>query len=695
MIKIDKINFNFKDQEIFDNASLEIPNNGVYILKGDNGIGKSTLLKLMLGDLKLNDGSILIDNIKIDKQINEQTIFKIKQKISYISQENNLITFLNAQENASLYNIVRNKKLINLNLLNNDKFSKKKFKQLSSGEKLLISIERALNEKKHIFFLDECSDFLDDNNTNNFINKIDTLSKDNLFIIVSHDERIITHFPNTIIIKNKKIEKNDTIISNIESQKEFINEKIKLNKITSLYIFRNKLFFNILFIIFLIFNTLFISGLSLLTYPFKDSLYNTIENAYYTFISKEESLLNNIKYSNHNSIYINNLNKDEEELVNNSFEISYFEGYFNRLTIINDDISTSYIELSKSTLERNKYLINDDNKLSMHLICYNTSFSMNYKINNELPMETFLIHNKDLSNIEFNDSITLQGALWNNNIINFDETYNNNLFTLGSISFISPSLYETKYNKTIDFEITDQDLYYSHNLKGYYVDSTLKFFNYDLIDLNRFYKLFFNLNSIFQNATLKRNDDVYNTLSNKEVLISENNFKKISKLLYFKGPPCTLISNKTKKKFIKFIETNNLDFYMDIYDNDVKRKSYDTYYNYIHSNEAYYYSLMLLTIFLEACLIYIYFYSYTNVNKNNFRILNRYYSKKQCYFIFLSLFIISCTLSIILSSILSIFILKQVFKASSLLILPFHVTFISVIATILLNISFFVISYFY
>lgn len=60
---------------------------------------------------------------------------------------------------------------------------------MSNGEKVLITLERAINENKNIILLDECSDFLDDYNTNIIIDSIKKISDKSLIIIVSHDEK--------------------------------------------------------------------------------------------------------------------------------------------------------------------------------------------------------------------------------------------------------------------------------------------------------------------------------------------------------------------------------------------------------------------------------------------------------------------------------------------------------------------------
>ena len=51
IIKIKNFTFGYQNNLIFNQSSLVLPDNGVFILKGDNGCGKSTVLKTISGDL--------------------------------------------------------------------------------------------------------------------------------------------------------------------------------------------------------------------------------------------------------------------------------------------------------------------------------------------------------------------------------------------------------------------------------------------------------------------------------------------------------------------------------------------------------------------------------------------------------------------------------------------------------------------
>ena len=69
MIKIKNLNHQYNETCItLDNVSYEFNDYGLYIIKGKSGSGKSTFLKLLLGLLSPNKGTITIDNIEVNNK---------------------------------------------------------------------------------------------------------------------------------------------------------------------------------------------------------------------------------------------------------------------------------------------------------------------------------------------------------------------------------------------------------------------------------------------------------------------------------------------------------------------------------------------------------------------------------------------------------------------------------------------------
>lgn len=83
----------YKDVKALDNINLEILENKITGLLGTNGAGKSTLIKILTGEIKPDNGTILIFGIDI-KNIDE-----IRKIVNVSPQESAIISNLTVYEN--------------------------------------------------------------------------------------------------------------------------------------------------------------------------------------------------------------------------------------------------------------------------------------------------------------------------------------------------------------------------------------------------------------------------------------------------------------------------------------------------------------------------------------------------------------------------------------------------------------------
>lgn len=180
---IKNININNNSVKI-NNAELNFTNNGIYLIHGKNGTGKTTLLEnIIFGK----------NNVEFNNPIEEKIYLKNRfQLFAYISQEvcnNNLLVYDYIIKGNPAIN---EEKLVELL----DKFDmdfeilKKKTEVLSGGEKIKISIISNFLKDVPYIFLDEPTNNLDDSSVDRLLSIINDFSKNKKIIIVSHDSRL-------------------------------------------------------------------------------------------------------------------------------------------------------------------------------------------------------------------------------------------------------------------------------------------------------------------------------------------------------------------------------------------------------------------------------------------------------------------------------------------------------------------------
>tara|TARA_A100001388_G_scaffold277253_1_gene267639 strand:- start:14327 stop:15994 length:1668 start_codon:yes stop_codon:yes gene_type:complete len=184
---------NDKKITLFNDLSLKFKNKGLLILTGSSGIGKSTMLDLILGLIKPSKGKIYFysKNKKFHKKI----------KISYLHQNFNLynsdvisnVAFGLNQDEIDLRKV---SKVLNdvqmLSFINKlpDKLKTiigENGKNLSGGQKQRIAIARAIYFNPDILILDEPTSALDNKVENKIFEIIKEISKDRLVIMSTHN----------------------------------------------------------------------------------------------------------------------------------------------------------------------------------------------------------------------------------------------------------------------------------------------------------------------------------------------------------------------------------------------------------------------------------------------------------------------------------------------------------------------------
>lgn len=211
-INVENLSFSYeKEQPILKNITFTAKENDSIGIIGANGVGKSTLLKLLVG-LNLNyEGSIRVENIPVEKN----TLSIIRERIGYVFQDSDNQLFMSnvyediafAPRNYGFSEEEVKKRVENaLNIVHINNLKNKKIYKLSGGEKKLVSIATIFSMTPDIILMDEPSIALDPKNRRNLINILNEFQ--HLKIIASHDlDMILDTCNRTILMSEGKIVK--------------------------------------------------------------------------------------------------------------------------------------------------------------------------------------------------------------------------------------------------------------------------------------------------------------------------------------------------------------------------------------------------------------------------------------------------------------------------------------------------------
>ncbi len=194
-IEIKNITVRFEGKMILEDFSLHVNSGEKVVLTGESGLGKSTVLRSVLGFVIPVEGSIFING----QPLSPETVWRLRTFLAYVPQEPNLGSgplrewlerpFTYRANSGLRKNLDRIPELFDRFLLSMD-LLEKEVSTLSGGEKQRVALVSAILLDRKIFLLDEPTSALDDSNRDRMMDYLRSIP-DRAVLAVSHDPALL------------------------------------------------------------------------------------------------------------------------------------------------------------------------------------------------------------------------------------------------------------------------------------------------------------------------------------------------------------------------------------------------------------------------------------------------------------------------------------------------------------------------
>lgn len=209
MLKTVDLTYQYDNKTSIRFPNIECQNGEHWLLLGQSGTGKTTLLHLLGGLRKTQKGNVIVD----DQDLNQLSTTALDhfrgKKIGIVFQQSHFVASLTVEENLLLAQYLagnkEDKSIVHhlLEQLNLKSKLQSKPNELSQGEQQRVAIARALVNKPSVILADEPTSALDDDNCDEVIKLLEEQANQQnaTLLIVTHDQRLKSYFDNQIVLE--------------------------------------------------------------------------------------------------------------------------------------------------------------------------------------------------------------------------------------------------------------------------------------------------------------------------------------------------------------------------------------------------------------------------------------------------------------------------------------------------------------
>lgn len=215
VVTLENINHAFENKVVLNNVNLDIKRGTFMGMVGPNGGGKTTLIKILLGLLKPDQGSVKLLHEPIDT-------FKDWNQIGFVSQKSNSF---NKGFPATVFEVVamgltakigylkfftkkhKDKVLHAIQQVGMEEFAYQNIGNLSGGQQQRVFIARALVSEPALLILDEPTVGVDYKNVQRFYELLHQLNTEQniTLLLVTHDTGAMTEYATDIVCLNQTL----------------------------------------------------------------------------------------------------------------------------------------------------------------------------------------------------------------------------------------------------------------------------------------------------------------------------------------------------------------------------------------------------------------------------------------------------------------------------------------------------------